>query len=665
MRILKAIAAVLVGVAALLVIAVVAVWLLVNPNDYKDRIVRAVKTSTGRELALPGAIKLSAFPWVALEFGPASLGNPAGFPAGEFLSVRHVALRVRLLPLLHKQLQIGRIEIDHLDLQLQKNAAGKGNWRDFGQHDSAATGAADGATSQTHSIFESLAGVVVTNSQVSYEGFAVSDLNLTVGNLAQKSSLPLKLSFDLDRGPDASTIAVSASLMISVDMGAQHYGLANLDIAGEVKPRSGTAALPFRFTAQSADLDLAAQTLRAPAMGAQYAAAKLSGSLNGDQILDQPAFSGGVTLEPVALRALLTQLGVTLPQTRDRGAFASLGFKGDFRYADKSLQLRNLSAQLDDSHLNGSVTVSNFDTRETTFELNLDRIDFDRYRAPASNAPAPKSPDQPAAPLPASPLKSLLVQGTFGMGQAKFSGITLSDITMTLQARDGLVHLSPVKANLYGGKYSGDITYDVRGAVPEFQLNQQLTDVDMSPLLKDAANSQRLSGHGNASTMLAGHGSDSDAMLQSLSGHVELSLANGAIEGADLSYEIGVAQALLKQQALPAGTNTRHTRFDALKMSAAITNGVARTDDLIAATTYLRITGQGTTNLVSKALDLHLVASTPLTLAAIPVSVTGSADDPKVRPDMQNLVKSQLKQKAQDLIKGKLNDQLKGLLGTH
>ncbi|MEJ0008437.1 MAG: AsmA family protein [Steroidobacteraceae bacterium] len=95
---MRAIAVCVGGFVALVVLVGVAVWLLVNPNDYKGRIVSAVKTSTGRELALPGAIKLSVFPWIALELGPAHLGIPPGFPNDEFLSVEHVALRVKLLP---------------------------------------------------------------------------------------------------------------------------------------------------------------------------------------------------------------------------------------------------------------------------------------------------------------------------------------------------------------------------------------------------------------------------------------------------------------------------------------------------------------------------------------------------------------------------------------
>ena len=76
MRALRIVGLVVGGLVVLLVILLLAVRLFVNPNDYKDRIAQAVKSSTGRELTLSGPIKLSVFPWLALEIGPASLGNP-------------------------------------------------------------------------------------------------------------------------------------------------------------------------------------------------------------------------------------------------------------------------------------------------------------------------------------------------------------------------------------------------------------------------------------------------------------------------------------------------------------------------------------------------------------------------------------------------------------
>jgi AsmA protein len=636
MRALRIIAYGIGGLLAVLVLVIIAIGLLVKPNDYKDRIIREVKASTGRELALPGAIRLSVFPWVALELGAASLGNPAGFAGRQFVSVEHVALRVKLLPLLHKKLQIGRIEIDQLNLNLQKNAAGKGNWEDFGTHPAAA-GSPANESAQTGSIFQSLAGITISNSRVDYNAISITDLNLTIGNVTSQ------------------------------------YGLSDLSVTGDLKSKVGAPALPFAFTAPAVNLDLNAQTLRVAQFAGQFASAKVSGSLKGDRIVAQPVITGALALEPVALRTLASQLGIEVPKTRDPQAFSRLSAKTDFGYTDKAVRLQNIQAQLDDSRLQGSVAVTDLDTLASTFTLRLDQIDIDRYRSPVQVAADTQTSAKPAQ-LPSSALKTLDLHGSFAIGSAKFSGLTLSAVNLSLQAKDGLIQLSPLTARTYGGQYSGDITYDVRGAVPQVQLNQQLVGIDISPLLKDGINSQRLSGHGNANTTLAARGLDGDALTKSLSGRIELSLANGAIEGADLWYEIGMAQALLKGQPLPGGVNTRHTKFDALQMSATITAGVAKTSDLLVVTPYLRVTGQGTANLVSKAIDLHLVATVlkappnaqgtdlaQLTLAEIPVTVTGTADDPKVRPDLQGLLKSQLQHKAKDLIK----DKLKGFFGTH
>jgi AsmA protein len=636
MRALRIIAYGIGALLALLVLVVIAIGLIVKPNDYKDRIIREVKASTGRDLALPGVIKLSVFPWVALELGPASLGNPAGFQGSEFVSVEHVALRVRLLPLLHKQLQIGRIEIGQLNLHLQKNAAGKGNWEDFGTRPAAAAGTAT-SSAQTGSIFQSLGGITLSNSHVTYNSISITDLNLAIGKVTGQ------------------------------------YLLSDVSVSGELKSGSDAPALPFALTLPAAKLDLSAQTLVVPQFAGHVATAKISGSLQGERIVATPMITGAVALEPVDLRALAAQLGMDLPKTRDAQAFSRLSAKLDFGYAGKALRLQNLQAQLDDSRLQGAMAMTDLQTKSATFALSLDHIDLDRYRAPAQVAPATPAGATPAE-LPSGMLKTLDLHGAFAIGGARFSGVNLSDLNLSLQAKDGLIQLSPVTAKMYGGQYSGTITYDVRGAAPQLQLNQQLIGIDVSPLLRDGFHSQRLSGHGNASTTLVARGPDSDALMKSLNGRIELSLANGAVEGADLWYEISVAQALLKRQPPPAGGDGHHTKFDELRMSATIVGGVAKTNDLLLATPYLRVSGQGTASLVSTAIDLHLVATVlkappnaqgtdlaQLTLAEIPVTVTGTANDPKVRPDLQGLLKSQLQEKAKELLK----DKLKGFFGTH
>ena len=89
MRTLKLMSFLLGGLVVLIVVLLLAVSFLVDPNDYKDRIVQVVKEATGRELQLPGNIKLSVFPWVALKLGPATLGNPRGFSPQPFAALTH------------------------------------------------------------------------------------------------------------------------------------------------------------------------------------------------------------------------------------------------------------------------------------------------------------------------------------------------------------------------------------------------------------------------------------------------------------------------------------------------------------------------------------------------------------------------------------------------
>ncbi len=56
----------------LIIIAALCIPLFIDPNDYKDKISQAVQEQTGRELTMPGDIKLSISPSLKAIF---RLGN--------------------------------------------------------------------------------------------------------------------------------------------------------------------------------------------------------------------------------------------------------------------------------------------------------------------------------------------------------------------------------------------------------------------------------------------------------------------------------------------------------------------------------------------------------------------------------------------------------------
>ena len=661
---------------ALIIVVLLGIRLFVNPNDYKDRIAHAVKSSTGRELTLSGQIKLTVFPWIALELGPASLGNPAGFSNQPFAAVQHVALRVKLLPLLRKELEIGRIEIDGLDLRLLKNAAGRGNWQDFGSQ--SATSESTASTSAAGGSLPELGGVEIKDSRVSYQDMVADHLNLDLGHLSSGTPAPVKLKVDLITSPGSQPITLTGQFDVTVDAVRKQYGITSLELHGMLRPAPTAAAVSYDFSAPVLSADLTAQTLNAPNFKAQLATATLTGSLRGSRIVAAPVFAGAFRLDPVGLRDLMSRLGIAAPVTRDPNALTKLAARGDFTYGANALAVNDIAVQLDDSELHGKAAVTNLDTKAMSFDLAVDRVNLDRYRTPETQTPQPvgKSSGKPAEPA-ADPFKTLQLDGKLALGSVTVSNIALTQINVALTAKDGVTHIAPAIAKLYGGGYSGDITLDDRGAVATLKIDQSMTAIDMAQFLKDFAKTQRISGRGTVTTNLTASGLAGDALLKSLNGHIAANVDNGAVEGVDLWYEINRAVALVQKQSLPAGNSSGRTKFDAFKASADIVNGVATTKDLNIASQNLRVAGQGTTNLVTNAIDYQVKATilkeaptavgtgtAGKTLADIPLTITGTTTSPNVRPDLEALAKARIQQEL-DQHKGeiqqKLMDKLQGV----
>jgi AsmA protein len=177
----------------------------------------------------------------------------------------------------------------------------------------------------------------------------------------------------------------------------------------------------------------------------------------------------------------------------------------------------------------------------------------------------------------------------------------------------------------------------------------------MTRLLANTAQKGRLSGRVTLNLKATARGATVDACLKTLTGHLDANLADGALEGVDVAYEFASAQALIdRATAPPPRSNTGRTKFEAFKTTAQITNGVAETHDLTIASQVLKVTGQGSANLSSKAIDFKLLAAiltAPARSTEIPLKITGTYADPTVRPDIEAVAKDQLKQKLQDVLK--------------
>ena len=746
MRMGKALALVVGAMAALTVMALAAVVLLVNPNEYKPRIVATVEHATGRELILQGDIKLSVFPWLALELGPASLGNPPGFAAQPLLSFSRASLRIRLWPLLSKRLEVGRVEVDGLDLRLIQNSSGRGNWEGLGPPggEAAPPNPAGGPTDGTRSVaaLRGISGIKIDHARVTYRQFTLENINLETGAFAEHGLVPVTLSADASRGVAGERVGIDAHFDMRTDFVAQRYSLNALNMNGLANLAGDNRPVEWSLESPAVEVNLAAQTLSATDVAVNLAGAHVRASVQGTKIIDAPSLQGAWALAPLVVREYLPRLGMTGPVTRDPKAWSLVSASSRFSYGDGTMRLDSLQATLDDTHLSGSVALNvAAQAHGVGFDLTVDRIDLDRYLplarqtarpagqpntsgaaapqqpAPPPTAPGPAAPapaasvqavPQPAAstgltaaqqssngpgaassgsaaptatapvqavPQPATPIQALpqpavppsaaawQANGTLAVGSVHIAPLDLANVNVTLTSRDHVTRLFPLTAQVDGGRYSGDIGFDQRGAEPILSLDEHLSGIDVGRLLEHSE-SVYFTGLGNMNLKATGHGIGATAILSTLDGHFDSDVSNGALVGVDLGYELGRAEALLNRQEVPAAPNTKRTAFEAFKLSAQIVNGVAATHDLLISSAALRITGKGTVNLPTQALNeallaetTHAAGSTPLEL---PVSVTGTLSDPEVRPDVQALFKGELKQKVKEL----LRDKLKSLFGN-
>jgi len=708
MRILKIAGWVLGGVVAL--VALVVVWLLFwfDANQYKPDIEKLVQEKTGRTLTLQGDLKLSFWPSLAVELGKTSLGNASGYGDEPMLSMNQVRLGVKVWPLLHKQVEVGAIEVDSPTVALVKKSETENNWSDLGKSDEASAQPEQTEPQSGNDMNVSIERVTIKNANVSiddqqaHELTRVSDFNLTTGALQPGKPVDMASSFVYDaRAADGSTQSIKAKLKtrIDADMEQKKYVLTAPTIDIELT-RGKNKAIPLSLTAAAIRADLQAQTAEVVKLLLTSDDLKLAADIKAEHINDAPQAQGTMTLSPVSLRALAKRFAVDLPVTSDAKALTNFGMSTQFAATTHSAELNQLTIKLDDSTITGKVAINDFDSKAMRFTLNVDRINADRYLAPVSEQPEPtEAVDTGPVKIPGEAVRGLDIVGQLTIGDAIIRKMDLTQVKLGVDARNDKLHLNPFEATVYEGKFKGDIVFDASGKVPRVSAEEHVAGINFASLFKAMYKKDNITGKGSINLKLTGSGADSDALKRTLSGNLDFKVDNGAYEGVDLWWEIRRARALLKQQPVPTKSTTPRTAFTSLRGSGAMNNGVFSSEDLDAALQYLKLTGKGSADLVQSTIDYKLQA-TVLTLPSeaklaaadqeasndlagltIPITVTGALTDPKVRPDVQGMIKERAKQELdkqkekakekieqkldenKDKLKEKLQDKLKGLFG--
>jgi AsmA protein len=404
-----------IAVAAVLLVAVAALIAtrLINPDRYKGAIESAVRRETGRPFVLEGHLRLAWFPWLGVRTGPARLGNPAGTAGPDLLDWRSAQVRVRLLPLiLHRQLEMGRVQIVGADIHLRRGPDGGGSWDDLiarlRQTGTAAAGTSTAATPSTWGGLELESSSLDYLDQRSHQHVSLSGWRLRVGPWRAGEPLSVSTRFLLHLDTTGSRAAGSRAPAPGSPLSLPPAGVSvSLDV-----PRLQLRQTPLTVSARRWSL--------------QVADAKLHGAV--DATRDAAGLmtaSGSLAADVPSLRALAQSLGIGLPAVADPAAFGKLTLAGSWQYRNGALTVAPLAAGLDATVLKGWIARSAGPRSTWTFALRADQVDFSRYLTQARQS-------KPLE-LPVSALRAVHARGTLELDRARIDGTTLKDVLLQVQ----------------------------------------------------------------------------------------------------------------------------------------------------------------------------------------------------------------------------------------
>src|SRR6267143_3691827 len=337
----------------------------------------------------------------------------------------------------------------------------------------------------------------------------------------------------------------------------------------------------------------------------------------------------------------------------------------------------DFTAKLDDSNVKGKLSMARAAQPSYSFDLTIDRINLDRYLASSEKKKSAAGKQEPPkkeeaaqdAPVDLSGLKGLNAQGQLQVGALQVQGLKLSRLKAQLKAAGGRAEISPHSASLYEGELSGALSLD--GNANRIALRETLINVSVGPLLRDAAQQDRLEGRGDVALDVTAAGASVNTMKRSLAGSAKVHLRDGAIKGINIAELLRKARAVAGKQSGQAADSKERTDFSELSASFTIKNGVAHNEDLDIKSPLLRIGGSGDIDIGRSTLSYVVKASIVATAKGqggkeldklagltVPVKLGGPLDAMNYEVDYRAVAGDLAKTKVGD----KVRDRLKGLI---
>lgn len=605
---MKIVLKVLAGLIVFVIVAVVAVSLLFDPNDYKPQIEELAKENADINLEINGDIGWSMFPTLGLELPQVNAQSLQGEPIA---SLKSAQIAVNIPALFGGEVKMNGITIDGLELAIKPETDSKEKSDDE---------AVDGHTNQADGGFAlDIGDVVLKDANIRYEDangqvITISNFNFNGENVSSSKSFPASMSFALNVAQDQQQVVdlnTELSTQILLNTVAQVYELIDLDMTVTVTHEAlGSKPQDIKLSGNLV-ADLTADKAALSNFVVGLANLSLNANMDVLNMSSAPQLKGDISIPAFDAKALMATLEMPAVATQNEKALTAVGLSAKLAGPANVIALESLNIQLDSTTFKGQLS-HNLKSNAQRITLAGDSINVDDYLPPTSEQKEPSQKSTsgeryPKTPLlPIEVLQGINLNADLALTKLTASGLKVENLKLLADAKNGLINLSQVSGDLYNGNFNNSIVIDARKTPLKMTSKKNVSNVQIGGLLKDLTQQDMLSGVFNLKGNYQMEGNSVYDIVNTIDGKVNMSLKDGRIQGVNLIDKLCSGIMSLKGQKPDPAAAVDYTEFSNLSTSANITNGLVSNKDLKAALVGVNLTGAGTVNLPKESLDYGL-----------------------------------------------------------
>jgi uncharacterized protein involved in outer membrane biogenesis len=573
----KMILGVLAGIILVCFLVVIVVVSSYDYNKFKPMITGIAKKYTGRKLTIASDIKVKISLSPTLQVNNVSFQNAPWSSHPEMIRANRIEVQLALIPLIQGKINIKRLILLDPDLRMEINKSGKTNLEfDLPEQKKGETAPVKKDEAET-ALFD-------------FKEILIKNGKLTVINHQKNETFVLTI----DQGSRKSAEFMGEA---DIELKGAFNGIP-LNVSGNVGSLAGITDPNVPFP-----IDLKAEVAQT--------AITIVGKIQ------DPIAAKGIDVKFSAKGDDLSKIEAI---TRE-----PLPVKGPFHISShliaakpEKIQASDITIQLEDSKLNGSVTFDRSgkkprisgDIFSEILDLRPMLITTEKKVTGAKEKTTePKRKSDKLfqnTPLKLDGLHLFNAALDVRIKQMLLPRLAFDNIVTKVRLQDGNLTINPLTAEIGGGRSVNSLNVQAKENMAFVDVNVDIKKMNLGEMLKKLEITQAVEGILDLDINLKGQGKSVAAIMAGLNGDVIASMGEGKIPTGYLDFISADISSTLMRIINPFGKKIDNARINCAVCDFNIKNGMAKSDIIVVDDPQKTLFSRGTINLKTEALDFHI-----------------------------------------------------------